>query len=42
MYSGAMGVIWQRAPRGSVLVGSTVVSAAKVDSALVEWLSLVR
>jgi zinc protease len=42
MYSGTMGVIWQRPPRAAVLVGSTVVSAAKVDSALAEWVSLLR
>ncbi len=41
MYSGAVGIIWN-ADQTSTLVGSTVVSAAKVDSALVEWLSLLR
>lgn len=42
MYSGTMGVIWQRPPRTAVLVGSTVVNAGKVDSALAEWMSLLR
>jgi zinc protease len=42
MYSGTMGVIWHRAPRAAALVGSTVVDAAKVDSALAEWVSLIR
>lgn len=42
MYSGTMGVIWQRPPRAAVLVGSTVVNAAKVDSALAEWVSVLR
>ena len=42
MYSGTMGVIWQRPPRTAVLVGSTVVNATKVDSALAEWMSLIR
>ena len=42
MYSGNSGVIWRRAPQPSPLVGSTAVNAAKVDSALVEWLSLLR
>jgi zinc protease len=42
MYSGNSGVIWRRAPQQAALVGSTVVNAAKVDSALVEWLSLLR
>lgn len=41
MYSGATGVIWN-ADGTSTLVGSTVVNAAKVDSALVEWLSLLH
>jgi zinc protease len=42
MYSGNRGLIWQRPSRAPALVGSTVVSAAKVDSALAEWLSLLR
>ncbi|MFI5230445.1 MAG: M16 family metallopeptidase, partial [Gemmatimonadales bacterium] len=40
MYSGNMGLVWQRPPRAPALVGSTVVNAAKVDSALAAWLSL--
>ena len=42
MYSGTTGIVWRRAPATSAFVGSTVVSAAKVDSALSEWLSLLR
>lgn len=42
MYSGNSGVIWRRATRPSAFVGSTVVNATKVDSAIVEWLSLLR
>lgn len=42
MYSGATGMIWRRAPAPSAYVGSTSVNAAKVDSALVEWLALLR
>ena len=42
MYSGASGMIWRREPSPSAYVGSTSVNAAKVDSALVEWLSLLR
>ena len=40
MYSGAMGLTWRRGRRPSAFVGSTVVAANKVDSALVEWLSM--
>lgn len=42
MYSGNAGMVWRRAPWASAYVGSTSVNAAKVDSALVEWLSLLR
>jgi len=42
MYSGNAGMIWRRVPSASAYVGSTSVNAAKVDSALVEWLSLLR
>lgn len=42
MYSGTSGMIWRREPAASAFVGSTSVNAAKVDSALVEWLSLLR
>ena len=42
MYSGAMGITWRRAARPSAFVGSTVVAADKVDSALVAWLSMLR
>jgi len=42
MYSGTAGMIWRAAPSASAYVGSTSVNATKVDSALVEWLSLLR
>jgi zinc protease len=42
MYSGNAGMIWRRDPSPSAYVGSTSVNAVKVDSALVEWLSLLR
>lgn len=42
MYSGATGFTWRRASRPSAFVGSTVVAASKVDSALVEWLAILR
>ena len=42
MYSGAMGITWRRGPRPSAFVGSTVVAANRVDSALVDWLGMLR
>jgi zinc protease len=42
MYSGNAGMIWRPVPAPSAYVGSTSVNAGKVDSALVEWLSLLR
>ena len=42
MYSGATGFTWRRASRPSAFVGSTLVAASKVDSALTEWLSMLR
>ncbi len=42
MYSGTMGFTWRRAARPSAFVGSTLVAAQKVDSALGEWLSILR
>jgi zinc protease len=42
MYSGNAGMIWRRDPAPSAYVGSTSVNAVKADSALVEWLSLLR
>lgn len=42
MYSGAIGLTWRRPSRPSAFVGSTIVAATKVDSALVEWLSMLR
>ena len=42
MYSGATGFTWRRGTRESAFVGSTLVAATKVDSALVEWLAMLR
>lgn len=42
MYSGVIGFTWRRGTRASTFVGSTVVAAQKVDSALIEWLSMLR
>jgi zinc protease len=42
MYSGTTGFTWRRAARPSAFVGSTLVAAQKVDSALVEWLAMLR
>ena len=42
MYSGTTGFTWRRAARPSAFVGSTLVAAQKVDSALAEWLTMLR
>ena len=42
MYSGASGITWRRARVEGTFVGSTNVSAQKADSALREWLGLLR
>jgi zinc protease len=42
IYSGSQNVIWRAVPRSSDFVGSTVVRAAKADSALGAWLALLR
>ena len=42
MYSGNTGFTWRREARPSAFVGSTLVAAQKVDSALIEWLSMLR
>jgi zinc protease len=42
MYSGNAGVVFRRPSASSAYVGSTSLNAAKVDSALVEWLSLLK
>ena len=42
MYSGAMGITWRSASRASAFVGSTLVAADKVDSALIAWLTMLR
>jgi len=42
IYSGTAGMVWRRDPELSAYVGSTSVNPGKVDSALVEWLSLLR
>jgi zinc protease len=42
MYSGASGIVARRAPLASAFVGSASINASKVDSALVEWLALLK
>ncbi|HEY4132452.1 MAG TPA: pitrilysin family protein, partial [Gemmatimonadaceae bacterium] len=42
MYSGASGIIARRAPLVSSFVGSAAINASKVDSALVEWIALLK
>lgn len=42
MYSGTTGITWRRAHGDGTFVGSTTVSAQKVDSALTEWLRILR
>lgn len=42
MYSGGLGIVWHPAPRASEFFGSTNVAAPKADSALVEWLAVLR
>jgi zinc protease len=42
MYSGAAAVAWMPAQRPSPFYSAAAVSVAKVDSALVDWLALLR
>ena len=42
IYSSTTGVTWRRARGEGAFVGSTTVSAQKVDSALTEWLRILR
>jgi zinc protease len=42
MYSGRIDVVWKPAPRASEFFGATTVAAPKTDSALVEWIGLLR
>jgi zinc protease len=42
MYSGRIEIVWKPAPRTSEFFGSTTVAAPKTDSALVEWIGLLR
>jgi len=42
IYSSTTGITWRRARGEGTFVGSTTVSAQKVDSALVEWLRVLR
>jgi zinc protease len=42
MYSGASGIVARRAPLVSSFVGSASINASKVDSALVEWIALLK
>lgn len=42
MYSGTMGIVWRPLPRAAEFVGTTNVAPVKVDSALTEWLALLK
>lgn len=42
MYSGASGVTPRRVPLSSTFVGSAIIPTPKVDSALTEWLGMLR
>jgi zinc protease len=42
IYSGSTGILWRPVPRASEFVGSTNVQPTKVDSALTEWLSMLK
>lgn len=42
MYSGRVDVVWKPSPRPSEFFGSTTVAAPKSDSALVEWIGMLR
>jgi zinc protease len=42
MYAGRVDIVWKPAPRVSEFFGSTTVAAAKTDSALVEWIGMLR
>jgi zinc protease len=42
IYSSTTGITWRRAHAEGTFVGSTTVSAQKVDSALTEWLRILR
>jgi zinc protease len=42
MYAGQVGIFWKPAPRASEFFGSTTVAAPKADTALVEWIGMLR
>ena len=42
MYTGAITIFWRPAPRNSEFFGYTNIAPQKVDSALVEWISVLR
>src|SRR3569833_1888594 len=42
MYAGAVSLFWKPAPRAGEFFGSTTVPAPKADSALVEWMAMMR
>jgi zinc protease len=42
MYSGNMVMIWRALPRRAEFIGATSVAPAKVDTALTEWLGILR
>jgi zinc protease len=42
VYSGAVDIFWKPAPRASEFFGFTTLAAPKTDSALVEWIGMLR
>lgn len=42
MYAGRTDIFWKPAPRAAEFFGSTTVAALKTDSALVEWIGMLR
>ncbi|HEY4306868.1 MAG TPA: pitrilysin family protein [Gemmatimonadaceae bacterium] len=42
IYSGGIDIAWKPAPRASEFFGNTTVPAVKTDSALVEWIGVLR
>jgi zinc protease len=42
MYSGRTEILWKPAPRAAEFYGATTVAAPKTDSALVEWIGMLR
>ena len=42
MYAGRTEILWKPAPRAAEFYGATTVAAPKTDSALVEWIGMLR